>query len=55
MMSKFKTKLSTWWQRRSASPEEQWLAQSSNIAELENRMRRLQTATDRLIFTQYGG
>lgn len=55
MMSKAIKGFKNWWQFYNLSPEERWLAESGNIAELEHRLRRLQTHTDRLIFTQYGG
>jgi hypothetical protein len=55
MMSHFLSTISAWWRTLTLSQEERWLAESANLAELENRMRRLQTATDRLIFTQHGG
>lgn len=54
-MSKIFANIGTWWQLWKLTPEERWLAESTNIVELESRLRRLQTHTDRLIYTQYGG
>lgn len=55
MMSKAFAGIKTWWQFYKLSPEERWLAESTNIAELEHRLRKLHTRTDHLIYTQYGG
>jgi hypothetical protein len=41
VFNKLGEKLKTWWNNFTMSPEERWLAQSTDIVELENKLRRL--------------
>lgn len=39
------TKLATWWRESFMTNDERWLSQSSDVVELENRIKTLYNAT----------
>lgn len=49
MMSKAFAKVKKWWKFYNLSADERWLSESSNIAELEHRLRKLHRSNDRMI------
>lgn len=41
MLAEIISAIAAWWQNFNMTPEERWLSESSDVGELENRLRRL--------------